>query len=231
MKAVAREFHTIVEGIMAQEGRRVEVRMGSFACTIEGYDDPISKLKEVMTLVQQMVSETPALVDVSPDIDNAELQEALDGQDDSVVVRNDAPGDDAADDILQDAGVEADPLIETPVPAGAAEPASETDGDFTLAAAAGAAATAAFARFATEDAAEPEVEETASGGDGGSRGGAGGGVCRCRHRCRGRCRHRDRRGKQLSLPTPPRKAQTSSLTALHTRICHEPRTRLRRWTE
>ena len=80
---------------MAEEGRRVEVRMGTFACTIEGYDDPIAKLKEVMGLVQQMISETPALVDVSAEVDNAEVQEAVDARAaEPVVVRNDAPRED-----------------------------------------------------------------------------------------------------------------------------------------
>ena len=104
---------------MAEDGKRVEVRMGTFACTIEGYDDPISKLKEVMGLVQQMISETPALVDVSADVDNAEVQEALDAQSEPVRMRKADRNDEEIETIPDD-----------PVPD------SETDGDFTLAAAA-----------------------------------------------------------------------------------------------
>lgn len=82
---------------MAEDGKRVEVRMGTFALTIEGYDDPVTKLREVMTLVQQMVSETPALVDLSVDVDTAEVQRALDARSEPVVARKERSGDDVAD--------------------------------------------------------------------------------------------------------------------------------------
>ena len=64
---------------MAEERKRVEVRLGTFSCTIEGYDDPISKLKEVMELVRRAISEAPILVDISPDVDEAEVRAVLDG--------------------------------------------------------------------------------------------------------------------------------------------------------
>lgn len=113
---------------MAEDGKRVEVRMGSFSCTIEGYDDPVDKLKEVMSLVQRMVSETPALVDVSAEVDNAEVQEALDTE--PVRVRNTSEdGDQTTAREAPKDEPEAAPEPEQP------KGKSETDGEFTLAAA------------------------------------------------------------------------------------------------
>lgn len=102
---------------MSEDGKRVEVRMGTFACTIEGYDDPIIKLREVMTLVQQMVTETPALVDLSVDVDNAEVQKALDARTDPVVVRRADAGEGSG---------EGEPVAEAPEPPDTADEAGAT---------------------------------------------------------------------------------------------------------
>ena len=48
---------------MADNGKRVELRFGTFSCTIEGYDDPVEQVREILRVMQQMIRETPALTD------------------------------------------------------------------------------------------------------------------------------------------------------------------------
>ena len=77
---------------MSEDEKKVEVRFGAFACTIEGYDNPVERLREVMTLMQQVISETPALAHGGDGFDPQPIQQALD--DDKgpgiVVIRSDA---------------------------------------------------------------------------------------------------------------------------------------------
>lgn len=62
---------------MADQGKRVDVRLGAFACTIEGYDDPASQLDEVFGVVKQAIAETPHLLEMA-EVDHAALQDAVD---------------------------------------------------------------------------------------------------------------------------------------------------------
>lgn len=66
---------------MAESGRKVEVRFGAFSCSIEGYDDPVEQMREVLLLMQGMIRETPTLVDHGPGFGEAEvarIEHALD---------------------------------------------------------------------------------------------------------------------------------------------------------
>ncbi len=64
---------------MADTGTRVEVRYGAFSCTIEGCDDAVGQLREVLALMQRMIAETPALADADllDDEQFARLDDAL----------------------------------------------------------------------------------------------------------------------------------------------------------
>lgn len=68
---------------MAETGRKVEVRFGSFSCSIEGYDDPAERMREILMMVQQMIRETPALSDHGPSFgagEVARIEALLDGR-------------------------------------------------------------------------------------------------------------------------------------------------------
>lgn len=58
---------------MADTGNRVEVRYGAFCCTIEGYEDPVGRMREVLALMQRMIAETPALSDDDSGLDDAQF--------------------------------------------------------------------------------------------------------------------------------------------------------------
>ena len=66
---------------MSDTGKKVEVRFGAFSCTIEGYDDPVDRMREILMLMQQMIRETPALSDHGTEFGEdevARIESALD---------------------------------------------------------------------------------------------------------------------------------------------------------
>ncbi|MEM7189662.1 MAG: hypothetical protein AAF439_08630, partial [Pseudomonadota bacterium] len=71
------QFHTFSEDDMAETGKRVEVRFGAFTCSIEGYDDPVEQMRDILGMMQKMIAETPALTEAG-DFDAKEVQDALD---------------------------------------------------------------------------------------------------------------------------------------------------------
>ncbi len=152
---------------MAETDKRIEVRYGAFACRVEGFDDPMERLREVLSLVQQAIAETPALADRASALDAAQLarlHDALgsrgaDGDPDipGVVVIRDGqrPAADIADaetlevDAAADAGSQ--PAIDAPPAEAGPHPSAAIH-----AAPAAAVAKAAFsAGVASEDAAPP----------------------------------------------------------------------------
>jgi len=145
---------------MADIGKKVEVRYGAFACTIEGYDDPVAELREVMTLMQRMINETPALADHSSDFDADRVRRVLADGDRAeqthpgVVVIRSAPAEDAAP-----APASEDAEIAEPAP----EPANDAgDGIAPSAAAAVGAAVAAGAALAAD---HPRDDDDRAGDD------------------------------------------------------------------
>ena len=69
---------------MADTGKKVEVRFGTFSCSIEGYDDPVERMREILMLMQQMIRETPALTDQGADFGEdevARIESALERRD------------------------------------------------------------------------------------------------------------------------------------------------------
>ena len=90
---------------MARTGKRIEVRYGAFACRVEGFDDPVAELREVLAVVQRMIAEAPALADRHSGLDDAQFariakaltdRRAEDGMPGLVVIRS---GDRVAGDI------------------------------------------------------------------------------------------------------------------------------------
>lgn len=80
---------------MAETGKKVDVRYGAFACTIEGYDNPVEQLQLILGEMQKMIAETPQFSKIGTGDEADEIKEALnpqsDGQDGSpgiVVIRD-----------------------------------------------------------------------------------------------------------------------------------------------
>ncbi|MEM7212008.1 MAG: hypothetical protein AAF479_08955 [Pseudomonadota bacterium] len=63
---------------MAETGKKVEVRYGAFACTIEGYDNPVEQLQKILGEMQRMIAETPQMSQVGSGSETEEIQDALD---------------------------------------------------------------------------------------------------------------------------------------------------------
>ncbi|MEM6622989.1 MAG: hypothetical protein AAF674_12220 [Pseudomonadota bacterium] len=79
---------------MANPEKKVEVRFGAFSCSIEGYDDPVAQMREVLGMMQKMIAETPALAEGGQGFDTEPISDALDDSAPGIVViRNegDAP--------------------------------------------------------------------------------------------------------------------------------------------
>ncbi len=66
------------EAVIGGVRRRVELRHGAFACTVEGFDDPVSVLRDVIGFVQRAHEETPELAGTAITFDNETLQNLLD---------------------------------------------------------------------------------------------------------------------------------------------------------
>ena len=93
---------------MAEQGKKVEVRFGAFTCSIEGYDNPVEQMREILGMMQRMITETPALAETDPDFDASQIENAISDREDTaatqpapgvVVIRNsseDAAGDGAS---------------------------------------------------------------------------------------------------------------------------------------
>lgn len=62
---------------MAEQGKKVEVRFGAFSCSIEGYDNPVEQMREVLGMMQRMIAETPQLAEADPAFDADQLESAL----------------------------------------------------------------------------------------------------------------------------------------------------------
>lgn len=77
---------------MAGTGRKVEVRFGTFSCSIEGYDDPVAQLREVLQMMQQVIRETPSLGDSGPGLGDDEVARIEDALDRSAGQEDDSDG-------------------------------------------------------------------------------------------------------------------------------------------
>ena len=60
---------------MAETGKKVEVKYGAFACTIEGYDNPVEQLTKILGEMRQFIATTPQ---VGAGAEAMKIQEALD---------------------------------------------------------------------------------------------------------------------------------------------------------
>ena len=126
---------------MADTGKKVEVRYGAFACTIEGYDNPAEQLEAILGKMQKMIAETPQFSQVGGGSEPEDIQEALHpSQDDErpspgiVVIRdsdeNGSTPPDPEKDTVSDAEEVAEPspatsdVSESGTPSGAEDAAS-----------------------------------------------------------------------------------------------------------
>ena len=127
---------------MAEQGKKVEVRFGAFTCSIEGYDNPVEQMREILGMMQRMITETPALAEADPDFDAQQIESAMSGKtgegDQSttpgvVVIRSSEASEEAsgADD-AEAADQEAEEIPEAADPEAVPERADEADTNETL---------------------------------------------------------------------------------------------------
>jgi len=67
------------EDTMAENPKRVDLRVGNFACSIQGFKNPVKPLGEVLSTLQSALAETPELAGAGIAIDAGEI-EALAGK-------------------------------------------------------------------------------------------------------------------------------------------------------
>lgn len=61
---------------MAADTKRLDLRFGSFACSVQGFDDPVMPVQQVLRAIQHLLEETPELSDAGISFD-AEAIESL----------------------------------------------------------------------------------------------------------------------------------------------------------
>lgn len=61
---------------MARTTKRLDIRFGSFACSVQGFDDPVMPVQQVLRAIQHLLEETPELSDSGISFD-AEAVESL----------------------------------------------------------------------------------------------------------------------------------------------------------
>ncbi|HLS18965.1 MAG TPA: hypothetical protein VK090_04070 [Paracoccaceae bacterium] len=46
---------------MSESRKKVEITLGSFACSVEGYDDPLEPMREILLMMRDIMGDAPAL--------------------------------------------------------------------------------------------------------------------------------------------------------------------------
>jgi hypothetical protein len=67
------------EGYMPGTTKRLDLQFGSFACSVQGFDDPVQPVQQVLQALQNLLEETPELADAGISFD-AEAIERLVGE-------------------------------------------------------------------------------------------------------------------------------------------------------
>jgi len=62
---------------MSDRERRIDVRVGDFALSVQGFEDPIRPMKQVVRLLQRVLEETPELSRTGIDLDDDLVRELL----------------------------------------------------------------------------------------------------------------------------------------------------------
>lgn len=64
---------------MSSAGKRLDLRFGAFACSVQGFDDPVQPVQQVLRAIQHLLEESPELADTAINFD-AEAIEQLIGE-------------------------------------------------------------------------------------------------------------------------------------------------------
>lgn len=64
---------------MSSAGKRLDLRFGAFACSVQGFDDPVQPVQQILRAIQHLLEESPELADTAINFD-AEAIEQLVGE-------------------------------------------------------------------------------------------------------------------------------------------------------
>ena len=67
------------KGDFMSDNKRLDIQFGSFACSVQGFDDPVQPVQQVLQALQSLLEETPELADADISFD-AEAIERLIGE-------------------------------------------------------------------------------------------------------------------------------------------------------
>ncbi len=54
---------------MSDATKRLDLQFGSFACSVQGFDDPVQPVQQVLQALQNLLEETPELADAGISFD------------------------------------------------------------------------------------------------------------------------------------------------------------------
>ena len=158
---------------MADSRKRVDVRLGAFACSIEGYDDPAEQFERILSLVRQAAEASPAFADTALRLEpgaidtlSGSLDEKAEDTSGLIIVRQDAEAGMAAEEVApEDTPAEEVELVRAAASAEADEAdfvkaavSPEPDEDELVTESVGSSEEAEFATFDERTTAEPEPE-------------------------------------------------------------------------
>lgn len=65
---------------MSESRKKVKITLGSFACSVEGYDDPVEPMREILLMMRDIMGDAPALSgrDAIGAVTLAQIEGALD---------------------------------------------------------------------------------------------------------------------------------------------------------
>lgn len=149
---------------MSEAGKRIDLRYGEFAMSVQGFENPVPPIKQVLRFMQRLVEETPEIADVGFVLDEDRVAEIL--ADTSRRLKLEPEALDAVPGLIISVRADGDERAQAPQaePAEPAAPAAPLSPAAAMAAAAlaGAGAAAAVPERAGEDAPSGEAEEPAS---------------------------------------------------------------------
>jgi hypothetical protein len=62
---------------MAEKDKRLDIQFGSFACSVQGFDDPVVPVQQVLQALQNLLEEMPELADASISFDSAAIDRLM----------------------------------------------------------------------------------------------------------------------------------------------------------
>lgn len=69
---------TIRGGTMPDQGTRIDLRLGDFAVSLQGFENPVPPLKQTLRFVQRLIEETPEIAGTSLALEEEDIEALLD---------------------------------------------------------------------------------------------------------------------------------------------------------